>query len=76
MGKATDQRSAIAGLELMQLRTVDDASNDLAHIKGFAGIGRDNPVQLFRYKFRSYRCTQFGSWSLFLIQMRNRLARE
>ena len=48
VGKARDQRGAEAGLELVEFRAVDDARDDLAHVIGLAGVGRDDAVQFGR----------------------------
>jgi hypothetical protein len=74
VGKAGDQRGAKARLELVELGAIDDAGNDLAHVKGLAGVGGDHTVQLFCCIFRSYRRTNAGARGLFLIQVGDRAA--
>ena len=78
--KAADQRSAVAGFELMQLGAIDNAGNDLAHIKRLAAlpskfIGGNHAIQLIRYIFRSYWRMVGGGLRFVFIQMRNRLTR-
>jgi hypothetical protein len=46
--KAGDQRGAVAGLELVEARAVDDAGDHLAHVVGLAGVGGDHAVELGR----------------------------
>jgi len=46
MREATDQCRAIKRLEFVELRTVHDAGNDIAHIKRLARVGGDDAVQL------------------------------
>src|SRR5690606_37845233 len=48
MGKAGHQRGAKAGLEFIKIRVIHNAGDDFAHIVGFAGVGRDDAVQLLR----------------------------
>ena len=45
-GKAADQGLAVEPLELVELAAVDEAGDDLAHVIGPAGVGRDDPVDL------------------------------
>ncbi|MNV77103.1 hypothetical protein D3C71_1704990 [compost metagenome] len=47
-GEAAHERRAVQGLELIQLRAVDDAGDDLAHVIGGADVLRDDPVQFGR----------------------------
>ena len=68
-GKAGDQGGAKARLELVKLRAVHDAGNDLAHVKRFARIDRDHTVQLFCCIFRSNNLNRSKGWSLFFIQI-------
>ena len=46
--KAGDKRRAVAGLPFVEGRVVDDAGNDLAHVIGFAGVGRQHAIELAR----------------------------
>ena len=55
MRETADQRRTKAGLELMELRAIDDAGDDLAHIKRLARVHRDHPIQLARLVFRRLR---------------------
>ena len=52
--EAADQRGAVAGLELVELRAVDQAGDDLAHVKRLARIGGDDAVQLLGRKQRHH----------------------
>ena len=45
-GKAADQRLAVEPLELVELAAVDEPGDDLAHLIGPAGVGRNDPVDL------------------------------
>ncbi len=49
--KAADQGGAVARLELVELAAIDDAGDDLAHVKRLARVGRDHAIQLFCFKF-------------------------
>ena len=40
-----NQRRAVARLELVEARAVDEAGDDLAHVVGFAGVLRDDAVE-------------------------------
>ncbi len=46
MSEAADQGLAIQLLELVELRAVDDAGDDFAHIIGLARIGGDDAVDV------------------------------
>ena len=50
--KTGDQRGAVARLELIKLAAIDDAGNDFAHIKRFAGVHGNHAIQLVCCKFR------------------------
>src|SRR5574343_487131 len=45
-GKAADQCGAVARLEFVEIGTIDDAGDDLAHVEGLLGIGREHDVEL------------------------------
>src|SRR5258708_25402014 len=44
--EARDERRAVKGLELVEIRAVDEARDDLARIERLARIGRDDAVEL------------------------------
>src|SRR5574344_1301301 len=67
--KAAHQRAAKAGLELVELAAIDDADDDLAHVKGLARVGRNHTVQLFALKKRSCRRFITGALRLVFIQI-------
>jgi hypothetical protein len=46
VGEAGDQRGAVARLELVEARAVDDAGDDLAHVVGLARVAGDDAVEL------------------------------
>jgi hypothetical protein len=43
-----DERGAVVLLELVELRGVDQACDQLSHVVGLACVGRDHAVELFR----------------------------
>ena len=45
-GKARDERRAVQGLELVKARAVDDARDDLPHVKGFLQVARNDSAEL------------------------------
>jgi hypothetical protein len=51
-GKAAHQGRAVQRLELVKLRAVDDAGDDLAHVIGRAHIGGDDAVEFLGVEFR------------------------
>ncbi len=44
LGEAGDERRAVARLEFVETRAVDDAGDDLAHVIGVARVGGNDPV--------------------------------
>lgn len=58
MRKPGDQGAAIARLELVQTRVVDDARDHFAHIEGLAGIGWNYAIQFVGRIARRPRCLQ------------------
>ena len=55
MGEPADQRLTINLLELVELRGVDHARDDVAHVKRLAAVDRHHPVYLLRCKQRLAR---------------------
>ena len=45
-GPTADHRRAVAWLELLEARAVDDAADDVAHVDGLAQVAADEPEQL------------------------------
>ena len=45
-GEAADERRAVARLELVEARAIDEAGDDFAHVVGTAVVGRDDAVEL------------------------------
>ncbi|MPN46416.1 hypothetical protein SDC9_194002 [bioreactor metagenome] len=58
LGKTTHQRGAVARLELVEARAIDDTGNDFAHIEGLAGVAGNDAVDLFRVVQRRLALTQ------------------
>ena len=58
--EAGDQRGAVVLLELVELRAVDDARDDLAHVVGLARVGRDDAVDLLGGIKRLSRFSEFS----------------
>ena len=44
--EAADDRRPVARLELVKIRTIDDARNDFAHVERLLAVGRNHAVQL------------------------------
>src|SRR3546814_14557505 len=46
VGESGNQRGAVAGLEFIEFRTVDDAGDNFTHVVRLAGVVGDDAVQL------------------------------
>ena len=75
-GEAGDQRRAVARLELLQHRAVDDARDHLAHLERLARVGRDQAVQLARVVERRARLAHVELDPLVLVQVGDDPARQ
>jgi hypothetical protein len=69
--EAGHQRGAVVGLELVQLRAVDDARDDLAHVVGLARLGRDHAVDFLGRVERVSRFLYRKRDFFLVIQIRN-----
>src|SRR5690606_27846097 len=47
-GVAADRLRAVVGLELEELRAVDETRDDFAHVEGFAEVDRNDAGELLR----------------------------
>jgi hypothetical protein len=52
VGEAADERLAVPCLELVQLRSIDQPRDHLAHVVRLTGVRRDHAVQLVRAHHR------------------------
>ena len=72
----THECGAETGLEFVELGAIDDAGDDLAHIKGLARVGRDHAIQLLGIVFGRHRRVGGDVGRLVRVQVLDRLARE
>ena len=75
-GERASQRRPVAGLELLELGTVDDACNDLAHVVDVTKTPRNDSVNLFRGIQRILRCRRFHPCPAVPVQVTNDAPRE
>ncbi len=76
VGKTADQGLAVACLELMQLRAVDDARDDLAHVVGQPRVGGNDAVDVLRRILRFFRRNNRQVIVFTSIQVANDVARN
>ena len=69
--EAGHERRAVARLELVEPRTVDDARDDLAHVVGPADVGVDDAVKILGCVVRLFRRDPIGWWRARDVQRRD-----
>ena len=69
MGEAGDQRGAVVLLELVQLRAVDEAGDDLADVVGLARVGGNDAAQFGGRIQRLLRVAQGQRHVLFAVEV-------
>ena len=74
--EARDERRAVARLELVQRRRVDDARDDLAHVVRLARVVGDDAVDLLRVVERRLRRLHVDADRLHAVQVRDDAPRE
>ena len=74
MRKAAHQRGTKAGLELMKFAAIDDAGNDLAHIKRLARVGGNHAVKLLAVVERRHGLAQLHGRRLLAVERGHGLA--
>ncbi|MNS72635.1 hypothetical protein D3C72_1060540 [compost metagenome] len=74
--EAADQRGAVARLEFVEFRAIDEAGDDLAHVVGLARVGGDHAVQFLGGIQRRRRLVQADLVRLAPVQVLDDVARQ
>src|SRR3546814_10374783 len=75
-GEAANQGGAVERLELVELRSVDDAADHLVHIVRRAHVVRDDAVKFLRIELRLYRLGDVEIGGLHRVQPRDDIAND